>query len=159
MKQVPNKYEQIMKLTTKAKSFSVILEILKIQFLVLLKSEDSSKVLSIRLNSFSSSKLLWDESDNALEFGNSFITINDARTTGTMDVRGITIDVSNKLSREALEALKNDDIEALSLSKQSLVADPSNAFAWAVFGKILLKNGKVQESLNYFERSFRYRSV
>lgn len=63
------------------------------------------------------------------------------------------IDVSNKLSREALEALKNDNIEALSLSKQSLVADPSNAFAWAVFGKILLKNGKVKESLNYFERS------
>ena len=44
-----------------------------------------------------SSKILWDTSDNALEFGNSFITINDARTTGTMDVRGITIDVSNKL--------------------------------------------------------------
>ena len=63
------------------------------------------------------------------------------------------IDVSNKLSREALEALKNDNIEALSLSKQSLVADPSNAFAWAVFGKVLMKNGKVQESLNYFERS------
>ena len=41
--------------------------------------------------------MLWDESDNALEFANSFITINDARTTGTMDVRGITIDVSNKL--------------------------------------------------------------
>ena len=63
------------------------------------------------------------------------------------------IGVSNKLSREALEALKNDNIEALSLSKQSLVADPSNAFAWAVFGKVLMKNGKVQESLNYFERS------
>ena len=44
-----------------------------------------------------SSNMLWDESDNALEFANSFITINDARTTGTMDVRGITIDVSNKL--------------------------------------------------------------
>ena len=44
-----------------------------------------------------SSNMLWDESDNALELANSFITINDARTTGTMDVRGITIDVSNKL--------------------------------------------------------------
>ena len=43
------------------------------------------------------SNMLWDESDNALELANSFITINDARTTGTMDVRGITIDVSNKL--------------------------------------------------------------
>jgi hypothetical protein len=43
------------------------------------------------------SNLLWDQSDNALEFGNSFITMTDARTTGTMDVRGITIDISNKL--------------------------------------------------------------
>jgi len=44
-----------------------------------------------------SSQMLWDQSDNALEFGNSFITMTDARTTGTMDVRGITIDISNKL--------------------------------------------------------------
>mgnify|MGYP006410821261 FL=1 len=43
------------------------------------------------------SNLLWDESADALEFGNSFLTITDARTTGTMDVRGLTIDVSNKL--------------------------------------------------------------
>ena len=43
------------------------------------------------------SNLLWDESDNALELANSFLTITDVRTTGTMDVRGITIDVSNKL--------------------------------------------------------------
>ena len=44
-----------------------------------------------------SSNMLRYESATALEFANSFITINDARTTGTMDVRGITIDVSNKL--------------------------------------------------------------
>jgi len=43
------------------------------------------------------SNILWDESDNALEFGNSFLTITDARTTGTLDVRGLTIDVSNKV--------------------------------------------------------------
>ena len=43
------------------------------------------------------SNILWDESDNALEFGNSFLTITDARTTGTVDVRGLTIDVSNKV--------------------------------------------------------------
>ena len=47
------------------------------------------------------SLLFWDESDNALEFGNSFITMTDARTTGTMDVRGITIDISNKLDTGA----------------------------------------------------------
>ena len=44
-----------------------------------------------------SSNLLWDQSADALEFGNSFLTITDARTTGTMDVRGLTIDVSNKV--------------------------------------------------------------
>jgi hypothetical protein len=44
-----------------------------------------------------SSQVLWDQSADALEFGNSFITMTDARTTGTMDVRGITIDISNKL--------------------------------------------------------------
>ena len=44
-----------------------------------------------------SSNLLWDQSADALEFGNSFITITDARTTGTVDVRGLTIDVSNKV--------------------------------------------------------------
>ena len=44
-----------------------------------------------------SSKVLWDQSADALEFGNSFITITDARTTGTVDVRGLTIDVSNKV--------------------------------------------------------------
>jgi len=43
------------------------------------------------------SNILWDQSADALEFGNSFITITDARTTGAMDVRGLTIDVSNKL--------------------------------------------------------------
>ena len=43
------------------------------------------------------SKVVWDQSDDALEFGNSFITITDARTTGTVDVRGLTIDVSNKV--------------------------------------------------------------
>ena len=43
------------------------------------------------------SKVVWDQSDDALEFGNSFITITDARTTGTVDVRGITIDISNKV--------------------------------------------------------------
>jgi|TARA_R110000803_G_scaffold196849_1_gene260276 hypothetical protein len=43
------------------------------------------------------SNMLWDQSADALEFGNSFITITDARTTGTVDVRGLTIDVSNKV--------------------------------------------------------------
>jgi len=44
-----------------------------------------------------SSNMLWDMSDDQMEFGNSFITMSDARTSGTTDVRGITIDISNKV--------------------------------------------------------------
>ena len=44
-----------------------------------------------------SSNLLWDESDNALEFGNSTITMSDARTSGTATITGLTIDISNKV--------------------------------------------------------------
>ena len=44
-----------------------------------------------------SSNLLWDESDNALEFGNSTITMSDARTSGVATITGLTIDVSNKV--------------------------------------------------------------
>ena len=44
-----------------------------------------------------SSQILFDQSDDQLEFGNSFITMSDARTSGTTDVRGITIDISNKV--------------------------------------------------------------
>ena len=41
--------------------------------------------------------MLWDESDNALEFGNSTITMSDARTSGTATITGLTIDISNKV--------------------------------------------------------------
>lgn len=44
-----------------------------------------------------SSQILFDQSDDQLEFGNSFITMSDTRTSGTTDVRGITIDISNKV--------------------------------------------------------------
>ena len=44
-----------------------------------------------------SSKLLWDTSDNALEFGNSTMTMSDARTSGTATLTGLTIDMYNKL--------------------------------------------------------------
>ena len=44
-----------------------------------------------------SSKLLWDTSDNALEFGNSTMTMSDARTSGTATITGLTIDMYNKL--------------------------------------------------------------
>jgi len=44
-----------------------------------------------------SSNLLWDASDNALEFSNSTVTMSDARTSGTATITGLTIDVSNKV--------------------------------------------------------------
>ena len=44
-----------------------------------------------------SSNMLWDESDNALEFGKSTITMSDARSSGTATITGVTIDISNKL--------------------------------------------------------------
>ena len=44
-----------------------------------------------------SSLLLWDESDNQLEFGNATMTMSDARTSGTATITGLTIDMYNKL--------------------------------------------------------------
>ena len=44
-----------------------------------------------------SSNMLWDESDNALEFGNATMTMSDARTSGTATITGLTIDISNKV--------------------------------------------------------------
>jgi len=44
-----------------------------------------------------SSKLLWDTSDDQLEFGNSTMTMSDARTSGTATITGLTIDMYNKL--------------------------------------------------------------
>jgi len=41
--------------------------------------------------------MLWDQSDDQLEFGNATMSFSDARTSGTTDVRGITIDISNKV--------------------------------------------------------------
>jgi len=44
-----------------------------------------------------SSVLLWDTSDDQLEFGNATMTMSDARTSGTATITGLTIDMYNKL--------------------------------------------------------------
>ena len=44
-----------------------------------------------------SSVLLWDQSDDQLEFGNATMTMSDARTSGTATITGLTIDMYNKL--------------------------------------------------------------
>ena len=58
-----------------------------------------------------------------------------------------------ELSSDALIAMDDNLNKALSLSRQSLVADPSNAYAWAIGGRILMKSEKNKEAFSYFERS------
>jgi len=43
-----------------------------------------------------SSNMLWDMTDDQMEFGNSFITMSDARTSGSASRTGITVDIYNK---------------------------------------------------------------
>ena len=51
-------------------------------------------------------------------------------------------EISMELSSEALIVMDDNLNQALSLSRQSLVADPSSAYAWAVGGRILMKSEK-----------------
>mgnify|MGYP001329404097 FL=1 len=61
--------------------------------------------------------------------------------------------ISNKISNNALVIYETDKKEAISLSRQALVADPSNAYAWAVAGNILRKNKKFDEAESFFQKS------
>ena len=61
--------------------------------------------------------------------------------------------ISNNISNNALLIYETDKEEAISLSRQALVADPSNAYAWAVAGNILRKNKKFDEAESFFQKS------
>ena len=61
--------------------------------------------------------------------------------------------ISNKISNNALVIYETDKKEAISLSRQALVANPSNAYAWAVAGNILRKNKKFDEAESFFQKS------
>ena len=61
--------------------------------------------------------------------------------------------ISNKISNNALVIYETDKEEAISLSRQALVANPSNAYAWAVAGNILRKNKKFDEAESFFQKS------
>ena len=61
--------------------------------------------------------------------------------------------ISNKISNNALVIYETDKKEAISLSRQALVADPSNAYAWAVAGNILRKNKKFDKAESFFQKS------
>jgi len=52
-----------------------------------------------------SSKMLWDQSDDQMEFGNSFITMSDARTSGSTSRTGITVDIYNKYDSGAYDTI------------------------------------------------------
>ena len=61
--------------------------------------------------------------------------------------------ISNDISNNALLIYETDKDEAILLSRQALVADPSNAYAWAVAGNILRKNKEFKEAENFLKRS------
>ena len=52
-----------------------------------------------------SSNMLWDMSDDQMEFGNSFITMSDARTSGSTSRTGITVDIYNKYDSGAYDTI------------------------------------------------------
>ena len=60
---------------------------------------------------------------------------------------------SNNISDKALIIF--DAVKELSilLSRQALVADPANSYAWAVAGNILRKNKRYNEAESYFKKS------
>ncbi len=69
--------------------------------------------------------------------------------SGQTSLNQISIDISNN----ALLIYETDKEEAILLSRQALVADPSNAYAWAVAGNILRKNQQFKEAENFFKKS------
>lgn len=61
--------------------------------------------------------------------------------------------ISNDISNNALLIYEVDKEEAILLSRQALVADPSNEYAWAVAGNILRKNQQFKEAETFFKKS------
>ena len=60
---------------------------------------------------------------------------------------------SNKISDKALIVFDTDTELSILLSRQALVADPANSYAWAVAGNILRKNKRYNEAVSYFKKS------
>ena len=75
--------------------------------------------------------------------------------SGQTSLNQISIDISNN----ALLIYETDKEEAILLSRQALVADPSNAYAWAVAGNILRKNKQFKEAENFFKKSLELNPV
>ena len=60
---------------------------------------------------------------------------------------------SNNISDKALIIFDADKELSIILSRQALVADPANSYAWAVAGNILRKNKRYNEAESYFKKS------
>ena len=60
---------------------------------------------------------------------------------------------SNNISDKALIIFDTDTELSILLSRQALVADPANSYAWAVAGNILRKNKRYNEAKSYFKKS------
>ena len=58
--------------------------------------------------------------------------------------------LSNDLALEAIEISKKDLDSAIFLIQQSVVADPKNAKAWAIAGKIYLLNDDVSSAERFY---------
>ncbi len=61
--------------------------------------------------------------------------------------------LSNDLSLKALKESETDIDKAMLLSQQSVVADPKNAKAWAIAGKIYLLNKDISSAERFYAKA------
>ena len=61
--------------------------------------------------------------------------------------------LSNDLSLKALKESESDIETAILLSQQSVVADPKNAKAWAIAGKIYLLNKDLSSAERFYAKA------
>tara|TARA_B100001123_G_scaffold304891_1_gene340490 strand:- start:245 stop:577 length:333 start_codon:yes stop_codon:yes gene_type:complete len=61
--------------------------------------------------------------------------------------------LSNDLSLKALKESEKDIDTAMLLSQQSVVADPKNAKAWAIAGKIYLLNKDLSSAERFYAKA------
>tara|TARA_B100001559_G_scaffold101054_1_gene84814 strand:- start:142 stop:474 length:333 start_codon:yes stop_codon:yes gene_type:complete len=61
--------------------------------------------------------------------------------------------LSNDLALEAIEISEKDIDSAIFLIQKSVVADPKNAKAWAIAGKIYLLSGDVSSAERFYKKA------
>ena len=68
-------------------------------------------------------------------------------------VNGSNKSLSNDLALEAIEISEKDLDSAIFLIQQSVVADPKNAKAWAIAGKIYLLSEYLQSAERFYKKA------